>query len=147
MREYMLSLGSVLMLIAFSNMIVPEGNIKKYVALATGFMIISTALTILPGSMGEISFSADTFSISDEEVSKIQAEYSAEVIKKHKENLESKIEEHMTQGAKAYVEVTEEGEVIGVTILSSQDESKAIMYIIENLGVKRERIKIKYDKT
>lgn len=147
MREYMLSLGSVLMLIAFSNMIVPEGNIKKYVALATGFMIISTALTILPGSAGDISFSANTFSISEEEVSKIQAEYRAEVIKRHRENLETKIEEYLSEGAKAYVEVTEEGEVTGVTIHTTKDESEAVMYIIENLGIKRERIKIKNDKT
>ncbi|MBE7032701.1 MAG: hypothetical protein E7406_00550 [Ruminococcaceae bacterium] len=146
MREYMLSLGSVLMLIAFSNMILPKGNIKKYVSLATGFIIISTALTVLPGSAGEISFSGDTFSISEEEISKIQAEYSAEVIKKHKENLESMVEEHLSKGAKAYVEVTETGEVTGVSIVSSRDESKAVMFIIENFGIGRERINIKNDK-
>ena len=129
MREYMLSLGSVLMLIAFSNMIVPEGNIKKYVSLATGFMIISTALTIIPGSIGEISFSESAFQISDEDVMKVQAEYSAKVIKKHRENLEQKIEEHMHEGSKAYVEVTQEGEITSVTLLSKKDESRAVLYI------------------
>jgi len=146
MREYMLSLGTVLMLTAFANMLVPEGNIKKYVSLATGFMIIITAISILPGGIDEFTFQESSFGMSDEEIAKIEAEYTAEVILKHRKNLEQKIEEHMSESGKAYVEVTEKGEITKVTLRSSQDESRAVMYIVENLGVKRERIKLKYDK-
>jgi len=146
MREYMLSLGTVLMLVAFANMIVPEGTIKKYVSLATGFMIITTAISIIPGKIGEISFPSESFQMSEEKIAGIEAEYYAEVMKEHKKNLETKIGEHMTKGGKVFVEVTEKGEIISITLISEKDESKAILYITENLGVERERIRIKNDK-
>lgn len=146
MREYMMSLGTVLMLIAFANMIVPEGNIKKYVSLAMGFILIIAALSALPGSIGEISFSPESFELSEEDIAKTQAEYKAEVIKIHRQNLKKKIEEQMLHGSKAYLEVSENGEIISVTLLVRGDESKAIFYITETLEVPRERIKIKYDE-
>ena len=46
---------------AFANMLVPEGNIKKYVSLATGFMIIITAISILPGGIDEFTFQESSF--------------------------------------------------------------------------------------
>ena len=91
MREYMTALGSMLIITAFAKMLVPEGSIKKYVSLATGFMIISTALSILPGKLGDISFSEDSFSFNDDEITKIEAEYKAEVIKEHRKNINSKM--------------------------------------------------------
>ena len=145
MREYMFSLGTVLMLIAFANMIIPEGNIKKYVSLATGFMIISTTLSILPGTMGEISFPLQTFEIDSEEIAQIEAQSRAGIIKEHRENIARQIETQMN-GGKAYVEVTEQGEITSVTLVSSKDESRAVLYIIENFRLERERIKIKNDK-
>ena len=143
MREYMLSLGTVLMLVAFANMIVPDGNIKKYVSLATGFMIITTAISIIPGKIGEISFPTESFQLSEEKIAGIEAEYYAEVMKEHKRNLEEKIGAHMTEDGKVFVEVTDKGEIISVTLLSQKDESKAVLYITETLGVERERIRIK----
>lgn len=146
MREYMTSLGTILMLIAFANMLVPEGNIKKYVSLVMGFILIIAALSVLPGSVGEISFSPEAFDMSEEDIAIIQAEHRAEVIKIHRENLKRRIEAEMLHGSKAYVEVLENGEIISVTLLVRGDESRAILYITENLGVPRERIKIKYDE-
>ena len=46
----------------------------------------------------------------------------------------------------AFAEISEDGEIISVTLLLKGDESKAVLFITEQLGVKRERIKIKYDK-
>ncbi len=146
MREYMTALGSVLIITAFAKMLVPEGSIKKYVSLATGFMIISTALSILPGKLGDISFSEDSFSFNDEEITKIEAQYKAEVIKEHRKNLSEKIEAQMKHGSKAFAEVSPDGQIISVTLVLKGDESKALQYIVEELGVERERIKIKYDK-
>lgn len=145
MREYMTALGSVLIITAFAKMLVPEGSIKKYVSLATGFMIISTALSILPG-VGEISFSEDSFGFNDDEITKIEAEYKAEVIKEHRKNLSGKIEAQMKHGSKAFAEVSPDGQILSVTLVLKGDESKALQYIVEELGVERERIKIKYDK-
>lgn len=146
MKEYMTSLGTVLMLIAFANMLVPEGSIKKYVSLAMGFMLITAALSLFPGSIGEISFSAESFEISEEDMAAAQAEYRAKIIKEHRSNLKEKIQQQMKYGSKAYVEVSENGEIISVTLLLKGDESAAVSYIIESLGVPRERIKLKYDE-
>ena len=146
MREYMTSLGTILMLIAFANMLVPEGNIKKYVSLAMGFILIIAAISVLPGSIGEISFSPEAFDMSEEDIARAQAEHRAEVIKIHRDNLKRKIEAEMLHDSKAYVEVLENGEIISVTLLVRGDESRAVLYITENLGVPRERIKIKYDE-
>jgi len=146
MREYMTALGSVLIITAFAKMLVPEGSIKKYVSLATGFMIISTALSILPGKLGDISFSGDSFSFNDDEIAKIEAEYRAEVIKEHRKNLSGKIEAQMKHGSKAFAEVSPDGQILSVTLVLKGDESKALQYVVEELGVERERIKIKYDK-
>ena len=146
MREYMTTLGCILIMTAFAKMLVPEGSIKKYVSLALGFILISTALSLLPGEIGEISFPADSFKADDEEIAKMEAKYRASVIKEHKKNIEKKIEEQMKHGSKAYAEVSEDGEIISVTLLLKGDESNAVLYITEELGVKRERIKIKYDK-
>ena len=52
----MVSLGVVLMLISFSNMIIPDGGIKKYSSLAMGFMLICSALSFLPTSADEVVF-------------------------------------------------------------------------------------------
>ena len=147
MREYMTSLGCVLMITAFSKMLLPEGGIKKYMSLALGFILISTALTLFPGKIGEISFPADSFRVDEDEITKMEADYRAKVITEHRNNLQKKIEEQMQHGSKAFVEVSPEGEIISVTLRIKGDESKAISYIVENLGIERERIKIKNDKT
>ncbi len=147
MREYMTSLGCVLMITAFSKMLLPEGGIKKYMSLALGFILISTALTLFPGKIGEISFPADSFRVDEGEITKMEADYRAKVITEHRNNLQKKIEEQMQHGSKAFVEVSPEGGIISVTLRIKGDESKAIAYIVEELGVERERIKIKNDKT
>lgn len=141
-----MSLGTVLMLIALANMIIPEGRMKKYVSLSMGFILIIATLSFLPGDIGEISFSPEAFDLSDESIAKSQAEYRAEVIKIHRENLRKKIEAQMLHGSKAFVEVSESGEIISITLLVRGDESGAVLYITESLGVPRERIKIKYDE-
>ena len=79
MREYMTTLGCVLIMTAFAKMLVPEGSIKKYVSLAMGFILISTALSILPGKSWEINFPVDSFSADDGEIAKMEAEYRAAV--------------------------------------------------------------------
>ena len=147
MREYMVSLGCVLMIIAFSKMILPEGSIKKYVSLATGFILISTALTLFPGKIGEISFDEESFRLDEGDIAKMEATYQAKVITEHRENLQKKIEEQMSHNSKAFVEVSPEGEILSVTLRLQGDESKAVKYIVEELGVERERIKIKNDET
>lgn len=146
MKEYMLNLGSVMMLMALSKLILPEGGIKKFATLAMGFMLITAALAPLPSSFDEISFDSESFEINDADIEKSEAQYRAQVLKTHRENLERMIEENIVHGSKVSVEVTQNGEIISVTLVLKGDESRAVNYIVNTLGVPRERIKISYDK-
>lgn len=145
MRDYMVSLGTVMMLIALSNILMPEGSIKKFASLATGFMLISAAVAPLPGVIENIEFTAESFEIDEAELRGAQAEYKAQVIKQHRENLAAKISEKIKHGSKVYVEVSSEGEIISVTINLKGDESAAVAYITDTLKVPRERIKLNYE--
>lgn len=145
MREYMISLGAVMMLIAFSSILINEGGIKKFASMAMGFILISTAITPLPGGIKEIEGIAENFVLDDEEIAKAQAQYKAKVIERHRENIEKQIEEKMVHGSKAYVEVTQNGEIISVTLKLLGDESAALGYIVDTLKVPRERIKLSYE--
>lgn len=146
MKEYMLNLGSVMMLMALSRLILPEGGIKKFATLAMGFMLITAALAPLPSSFDEISFDSESFEINEADIEKSEAQYRAQVLKTHRENLERMIEENIVHGSKVSVEVTQNGEIISVTLVLKGDESRAVNYIVNTLGVPRERIKISYDK-
>ena len=145
MREYMICLGAVMMLIALSSILINEGGIKKFASMAMGFILISTAISPLPGGIKEIESAAEKFSISDADIAQAQAQYKAEIIKKHRENLEKEIEEKMIHGSKAYVEVSKDGEIISVKLKLFGDESAAVAYIVDTLKVQRERIKLSYE--
>lgn len=138
MKDYIISVGTVMMLIAFSHMILPEGGLKRFATLATGFMIICAVLSPLKGGeafdfSGITVENAAPFSAADD------AQYRAEVLRRHRENLEKQIENHMQSG-KAYVEVDNDGNLTQVTLRSDCDESKAVLYITLQLGLSRERI-------
>ena len=138
MKEYIISVGTVMMLISFSQMILPEGGLKRFASLATGFMIICAVLSPLRGGKA-LDFSgitvenAATFPEADASV------YRAEVLKQHRENLEKAVESHMN-GGKAYVEVDNDGNITKITLRSGMDESGAVSYIVSELGLPRERI-------
>lgn len=146
MKEYMLNLGSIMMMMALSKLILPEGGIKKFASLAMGFMLITAALAPLPSNFEEISFDSESFEINDTDIEKSEAQYRAQVIKAHRENLERMITENIVHDSRVSVEVTQNGEIIGVTLVLKGDESKAVNYIVNTLGVPRERIKISYDE-
>lgn len=146
MREYMTNLGTVLMITSLSSLILPEGGIKKFAALAMGFLLISAALSFLPLGGGEFSFSASSFEINEEELALSEAKYKAQVLKEHRKNLEQIIDKEMKHGSKSYVEVSPEGEILSVTIKLKGDESAAVAYVTKTLKVPRERIYLNYDK-
>ena len=138
MKEYIISVGTVMMLIAFSRMILPEGGLKRFATMATGFMIICAVLLPLKGGKpfdfsGITIENAAPFNASDD------ALYRAEVLRRHRENLQKNIESRM-KGGTAYVEVDNDGNLTQVTLRSKKDESEAVFYITSQLGLTRERI-------
>ena len=141
MREYIISVGSVMTLISFALMLIPEGGIKKFASMAAGFMIISTILEL---PKGEINFTGINIENIEADYSENEALYTAEVIKRHKENLKAAIEKEMKSG-KCFVETDNDGNITRVTIRSAEDESGALRYITQTLGVPRERVKVIYE--
>lgn len=146
MREYMTNIGAITMIIALANMIIPDGGMKKFASLAMGFMLITAALSFIPGSMADFSLSSQSFSISDEDIEALQAEYRADVLKQHRENMEKIIGEKLKNGGSVHVETSPDGDITRVTLRVRGDESEAVLYITQTLGTPRERIKLIYDK-
>ncbi len=141
MREYIISVGSVMTLISFALMLVPEGGIKKFASMAAGFMIISSILEL---PKGEINFTGINIDKIEADYSEQEALYTAEVIKRHKENLKAAIEKEMKSG-KSFVETDNDGNITRVTLRCTEDESAALRYVTETLGVPRERVKVIYE--
>jgi len=139
MREYIISLGCVMTISALAQMLMPEGSIKKFASLAMGFMIVATVLSPISFNIKDLTFKSESTEI---DFSSAEATYRAEVIMRHKENLNEKINAQMVHGSKAFVETDNDGNITSVTIRARGDESKAVLYITNELKVSRERIKI-----
>lgn len=145
MKEYVIGLGTVLMMIAFADILIPDGGIKKFASLAMGFMII-TAVTAPLGEKNEFfTFDSASFMIDETELEKAEAEYRAAVLLEHKKNLTEKIKAKIKHGSEVFVEVTSEGDLSRVKILLKGDESAAVKYIVETLELPRERIELSYE--
>lgn len=145
MRDYMTNLGTVMILITVFKMLLPEGNVKKFASFAMGFMLICTVISPLPNLARSVEKNMGNIGFDEEKIKNDEALYRAEVLKKHRENLNALIEKETVHGSKAYTEVSEDGEITSVTLRLKGDESRAVYYITETLGVKRERIKLIYD--
>jgi hypothetical protein len=141
MRDYIISVGSVMTLISFALMLIPEGGIKKFASMAAGFMIIST---ILQFPNEKIDFTGLNMEKIEADYSEAEAIYEAEVIKRHKENIKAAIEKEMKSG-KCFVETDNNGNITRVTLRATEDESEALRYVVETLGVPRERVKVIYE--
>lgn len=145
MREYMISLGSIMMIIAFANLLIPEGGMKKFASLAMGFMLISTLIAPLPSKIEDLNFDAMDFEINDSDIATAQAQYKARILKKQRQLIEEKIKEHINYNSEVYVENSPDGEIINITLKLKGDESSAVAYITGTLEVPRERIKLIYE--
>lgn len=146
MREYMKNLGTIMMMIALSNMLIPEGGIKKFASLATGFMLITAAVAVVPKNAMEFSFSSPAYTFDEKRMEEAEERYRQQVIENHRENIEGLIEEKFIHSSKAQVETDREGNITKVTLYLCGDESRAISYIVNELSFPRERIRIVYEK-
>ena len=143
MREYMKNLGSVMMMVAFANMLVTSESIKKFMSLATGFILISTAISIIPGDLKEFKFSFPEYVLGEKEIKEAEDNYRKSVLDAHSKNLEKEIEEKFSHGSSAKVTIDSDGNISGITLRIKGDESRAISFIVNELKFPRERIKIK----
>ena len=146
MREYMKNLGTIMMMIALSNMLIPEGGIKKFASLATGFMLITAAVAFVPKDVSEFSFSSPAYTFDEKRMEEAEERYREQVIENHRENLRGLIEEKFVHQSRADVETDTEGNIEKITLYLRGDESQAISYIVNELRFPRERISIVYEK-
>lgn len=146
MREYMKNLGTIMMMIALSNMLIPEGGIKKFASLATGFMLITAAVAVVPKNVSEFSFSSPAYTFDEKKMEAAEERYRQQVMENHRKNLQELIEEKFVHFSKAQVEIDGEGNIKKVTLYVRGDESRAISYIVNELSFPRERISIVYEK-
>ena len=140
MREYMKNLGTIMMMIALSNMLIPEGGIKKFASLATGFMLITAAVAVVPKDVSEFSFSLPAYTFDEKRMEEAEERYREQVMENHRENIRGLIEEKFVHQSRAEVETDREGNIEKITLYLCGDESRAISYIVNELRFPRERI-------
>ncbi len=145
MREYIITLGSVMMMVSVSGILIPDGGIKKIASLAMGFMIITVAVFPL-GKDGEIfKFTPDDFGIREENLKEAESLYEKNVLAEHEKNLEEMIKVHIKHNSGVEVSVMSNGDVEGIKLYLKGDESIAVNYIVNTLNIPRERIKLAYE--
>lgn len=143
MKDYIISVGAVMMLLSFSQLLLPEGGLKKFASLAAGFIIINALVAPLGKGLSEID--VGSISVSEASPGISDAQFRAEVIKKHRENLAELIEKKTRFKSRAYVETDNDGNITKITLKCKGDESECVAYIVNELKVPRERIVITYE--
>lgn len=131
------------MLISLSQLLLPDGGLKRFASLAAGFMIISAVVSPLGSvpkdALGGLSLPAESSAAADD------ALYRAEVIKRHRKNLAEIIEKKLRHKSRVYVDTDNDGNITKVTLRCGGDESECVAYIISELKVPRERIVTVYE--
>lgn len=114
LKEFIVSIASISFLCVISNMITPEGTMKKYLKLIFGFLVMSTllmpAIRIKESEPFTFSF---TDEISNEE---INAKSEAYILKIHKDNIKKHVESHFDSSSEVFVELFADGRVKSVKI-------------------------------
>ena len=145
MREYVTTLGSVMMMVSIAGILIPGGGIKKFASLAMGFMVITVAVHPLEKGRKIFEFDTNNFEILDTSLTDAETLYEENVLSQHEKNLEDMIAAHLKYKSTVDVTVNETGEIDSVTLNLKGDESRAVSYIVETLRFPRERIKLVYE--
>ena len=145
MSQYIMNLGTVMMLCGVAGILIPEGGIKKFASLAMGFIIIASAIVPVGDAISKLTLPDFSFETDEESFFQAESTYREEVLKKHCENLEKEIYGHIKNGSSVSVKVDDDGNIESVNIMLKGDESAAVAYIVQTLKVPRERIKTSYE--
>ena len=130
MREYILKIIGAVILYSAGEMLLPEGNIKKYACVVMSLLVCLAFISpvgISDDFMGEI------FTVTEAEV---EDTFEGDVRSEYDKRIENIIYENT--GEEAHVRTGENYEIVSVTV---QSESAAL-YVINSLGVERSAIQI-----
>lgn len=114
LKGFIVSIVSISFLCIVSDMIIPEGTMKKYLKLVFGFMIMSALLTPVTKfkQTEPFHFSFDS-EITNEE---INAKSDAYILKIHENNIRKHIETYFASDAEIFIELFSDGRVKSVKI-------------------------------
>ncbi len=132
LKEFMVSVISLSFLALVSDMLMPEGTMKKYLSLSFGFMMMCTLIIPVTGIVNSepFEFSFDSEITSEE----IQAKSDAYVLKLHEENIRSYIVEAFGEGTQVFIELYSDGRVKQVVIYSENNNLLLLDKIKKTLG-------------
>lgn len=145
MNEYISNIGTVMILVAIANILIPDTGIKKFASLSMGFIMIAAAIVPVSQIFPDDGFSIETFETDESVMAEAENNYRKEVLSRHSENIKQKIYGHIKYGSQVDVSVDDNGDITEVSIIPKGDESAAVAYIVGTLKLPRERIKIKYE--
>lgn len=131
-KEFITSVVSLSFLAVVSDMLMPEGTMKKYLSLTFGFMMMCALIApITKTSEIELfEFSFDSEITNDE----IQAKSDAYILKLHEENIRKYIVETFGEGTEAFVQLYADGRVKGVTIYTQNQDLHLLNEMKKTLG-------------
>lgn len=137
-KEFMISIISLSFLCVVSDMLMPEGALKKYLRLTFGFMMMCTLIMPMTKiiDIEPFEFSFDN-GIGNEEIA---AKSDAYILKKHEENVANYITELFGEGTEAFIELYSNGSVKGVVIYTENSNASLAEEVKRTLGC--ENIKV-----
>lgn len=133
LKDFIVSVLSVVFLGTVCEMIIPDGSLKKYFKLVIGFIMMSTLIYPVKNikSAPEFEFSFE-YPMSEEE---IRAESDAYILKLHEETIQNRISEICGDDVKIFTEIFSDGTIKEITLRGNVSKSE-IDKIIKETGCK-----------
>ncbi|MBQ7976943.1 MAG: stage III sporulation protein AF [Clostridia bacterium] len=131
-KNLILSLIGTVFLCTLSELIMPEGNMKKYFRLVIGFIVMCVLISPF-GSIDQIDTYKFEFDGGMSE-SELKAGSEAYMMQLHKENIARRIKEIAGENCEAFVQVHSDGSVISITIRGENVSADAINKIKTETG-------------
>lgn len=131
-KSFILSVIGTVFMGTVCEMIIPEGNLKKYFRLAMGFVMMSVLISPVKNlsELPEFEFSF-TDTMTEEE---LRAESDAFILKLHEENIKTRIKELCGDKTEVFVEVFSDGRVKSVKLAGSSITDGIIESIKKETG-------------
>lgn len=115
-----------------SDMLMPEGTLKKYLRLTFGFMMMCTLIAPVKSAVSSMpfEFSFET-EMSNEE---IFAKSDAYVLKLHEENIREYISEIIGEDSEVFIDLYANGEIKQIVIYTNKENPILISQLKQTLG-------------
>ena len=128
----MVSVISLAFLCIVSDMLMPEGTMKKYMSLTFGFMMICALIMPLTQIIDSepFEFSFDSYMSSEE----INAKSDAYILKLHEENIKDYIVDIFGAETEVFTQLYSDGSIKSVIIYTEKSDPLTLEKLKETLG-------------